>query len=329
MSRISPELIATLFDRHAAALELFAAQWISTPADVVQEAFLQLVRQGRVPDRPAAWLYRVVRNGAISAARRDARRSRNEQAAIGQARLRFEADGESPLDAELAARALEALADEKREVVIARVWGGLTFEEIGEFAAISSSEAHRRYEAALASLRKKLGVTWLTKTATTRDVDEERDLERALSLLRPAASRIDRDRFLFLAGRASAEPVRPGSVLGRWMWPSTTVLSSVAAVVLAVLLVTRPDSAARRADSVDTDRMRVPAVTEATVATGQIAEAQFSSGQTSVPGQVGSEMHGLIDRFERSGADRGRSGSRVGGRFQLSAVTLVRARLRN
>jgi RNA polymerase sigma factor (sigma-70 family) len=168
MSRITPELVATLFDRHAAALELFAAQWISIPADVVQEAFLQLVRQGRVPDRPAAWLYRVVRNGAISAARRDARRNRNEQAAIGQARLRFEADGESSLDAELAAQALEELADEKREVVIARLWGGLTFEEIGEFAAISSSEAHRRYETALASLRKKLGVTWLTKTETTK-----------------------------------------------------------------------------------------------------------------------------------------------------------------
>jgi RNA polymerase sigma factor (sigma-70 family) len=168
MSRISPEVIATLFDRHAAALELFAAQWISTPADVVQEAFLQLVRQGRVPDRPAAWLYRVVRNGAISAARRNARRHRNEQAAIGQARLRFEAEGESPIDAELAARALEALADEKREVVIARIWGGLTFEEIGECASVSSSEAHRRYEAALASLRQKLGVTWLTKTATTK-----------------------------------------------------------------------------------------------------------------------------------------------------------------
>lgn len=168
MSRISPELIARLFDRHAAALELFAAQWISAPADIVQEAFLQLVRQGRVPDRPAAWLYRVVRNGAISAVRRDARRHRNEQAAIGQARLRLEVDGESPIDAELAARALEALPDEKREVVIARIWGGLTFEEIGEFASISSSEAHRRYEAGLASLRKRLGVTWLTKTATTK-----------------------------------------------------------------------------------------------------------------------------------------------------------------
>jgi len=129
-----------------------------------------------------------------------------------------------------------------------------------------------------------------------KEVGEQRDLERALSLLKPAASQIDRDCFLFLAGQASVEPVRPGSVVGRWMWPSTTLLSSVAAVVLAVLLVTRPDPSARRTDSVvgNADRMRVPAVTEATVATGQIAEAQFSSVQTSGPGQVGSEMRGVI-----------------------------------
>jgi RNA polymerase sigma factor (sigma-70 family) len=164
MSRISPELVAQLFDRHAAALELYAAQWVSAPADVVQEAFLQLVRQKRLPDRPVAWLYRVVRNGAFSAARREARRQHNEQAAIAQARLRFEIEGESPLDVGSAAKALQALPDEKREVVVARIWGGLTFEEIAEIAEISSSEAHRRYEAALAALRQSLGVTWLTKT---------------------------------------------------------------------------------------------------------------------------------------------------------------------
>jgi hypothetical protein len=131
------------------------------------------------------------------------------------------------------------------------------------------------------------------ENGNNQDVADERELERALSLLRPAASRIDRDRFLFLSGRASAEPVRPGSVLARWMWPSTTVLSSVAAAVLAVLLVTQTNTAARRADSVDTDRPRVPAVAEATVATGQIAQAQSSPGPTSGPGQVGSEVRGL------------------------------------
>ncbi len=169
MSRISPELIAGLFDRHAAALELFAAQWVSAPADIVQEAFLKLVRQPRAPDRPAAWLYRVVRNTAISATRHDKRRQRHEGIASGLTRLRFEtAEGESPLDAERAARALEALPDEKREVVVARIWGGLTFEEIAEFAEISSSEAHRRYEAGLAALRKNMGVTWLTKNVATK-----------------------------------------------------------------------------------------------------------------------------------------------------------------
>ncbi len=168
MSRISPELVARLFDQHAAALELFASRWCTAPADIVQEAYMQLVRQARVPDRPVAWLYRVVRNGAISAARRDNRRRRTEKTAIGQTRRRFAADGESPLDAELAARALEELSDDQREVVIARIWGGLTYEEIGEFAAISSSEAHRRYEAGLACLRKRLGVTWLTKSVTTK-----------------------------------------------------------------------------------------------------------------------------------------------------------------
>jgi hypothetical protein len=127
-----------------------------------------------------------------------------------------------------------------------------------------------------------------------KEVGEHRDLERALSLLKPAASQIDRDCFLFLAGQASVEPVRPGSLVGRWMWPSTTLLSSVAAVVLAVLLVTRPDPSARRADSVDgnADRMRVPAVTERTTATTQIAAAQVSTPESSSPGQIVPELKG-------------------------------------
>jgi len=72
-----------------------------------------------------------------------------------------------------------------------------------------------------------------------KEIDEQQELERALSTLRPAASSIDRDRFLFLAGRASAEDARPGAALTRWMWPAATFSSSLAAVVLLVLLVTR------------------------------------------------------------------------------------------
>ncbi|MHC5544342.1 RNA polymerase sigma factor, partial [Singulisphaera rosea] len=61
------DLLGRLLDRHSAALELYARQWCDVPEDVVQEAFLKLSAQGLVPSRPAAWLFRVVRNGAISA----------------------------------------------------------------------------------------------------------------------------------------------------------------------------------------------------------------------------------------------------------------------
>ncbi len=121
-----------------------------------------------MPDRPVAWLYRVVRNGAISAARRDNRRQRTETTAIGRPAVGLQRMGRVRSMPSWPPVLLEELSDEKREVVIARIWGGLTFEEIGEFAAISASEAHRRYEAGLACLKKCLGVTWLTKTVTTK-----------------------------------------------------------------------------------------------------------------------------------------------------------------
>ena len=55
--------LGQLVDRHAAALELFARQWCDTPEDVVQEAFVKLAPQRTLPENPAAWLFRVVRNG--------------------------------------------------------------------------------------------------------------------------------------------------------------------------------------------------------------------------------------------------------------------------
>lgn len=169
MTQISAEFIARLFDRHAAALELYAAQWVRAPADVVQEAFLKLSRLQSLPASPAAWMYRVVRNSAISAARSDVRRKRNEHAAPAAGRNWFEPSDGDRLDAQTASEALQVLNDDEREALVARIWGGLTFEEIAEIAGVTSSTAHRRYEAGLASLRKRLGVTWLTKINSTNE----------------------------------------------------------------------------------------------------------------------------------------------------------------
>jgi RNA polymerase sigma-70 factor (ECF subfamily) len=158
MPAAGPELLGQLLDAHGAALALYARQWCSTPEDVVQEAFVQLARQPRLPDSVAAWLYRVVRNGAISAARSTRRRRQHEAAAAARATPWFTPAPDNALDAAVATQALEQLPIELRETIVARLWGGLSFEQIAELTGTSSSGAHRRYVAGLAELRERLGV---------------------------------------------------------------------------------------------------------------------------------------------------------------------------
>jgi RNA polymerase sigma-70 factor (ECF subfamily) len=156
------ELLGRLLDTHAAALELYARQWCHTPEDVVQNAFLKLTALYTLPENPAAWLFRVVRNGAIDAGHAARRRQRYEQAAAGESRPWFEdeTDGNpSSVDSEQAAAELEALPLEQREVIIAHLWGGLTFEQASVLADCSSSTAHRLYIRGLTTLRERLGVS--------------------------------------------------------------------------------------------------------------------------------------------------------------------------
>lgn len=154
---MGPDTLRRLLDEHAAALTLYARQWCAAPEDVVQDAFLKLVAQKPPPENCAAWLYRVVRNGAVSAARAEQRRRRHEAAAAHGHAWFVECD-DAALDGEAAAVALRALPQEQREIVIAHLWGRLTFEQIADLAGCSSSTAHRRYLAGLAALRERLGV---------------------------------------------------------------------------------------------------------------------------------------------------------------------------
>lgn len=161
MACVTPELLASLIARHGAALKLYARQFAAgrddaSADDVVQEALLQLVGQQRLPDDPAAWLFRVVRNGALSAARSAARRRRRESVVGAERSEWFEPATEVRLDAASAAAALAELPDDQRETVVAHLWGGLTFEQIATVMGTSSSSAHRRYEQGLNALRTRL-----------------------------------------------------------------------------------------------------------------------------------------------------------------------------
>jgi len=154
---MTPAEVARLIDMHSATLVLCARQWCAEPEDVVQEAFVKLVRQSRPPVDAVAWLYRVVRNGAIDASKMARRRQRRESAVARPVRWFVERDIDG-LDAETAVAALERLPPEQREVIVARHWGGLSFEQIAEAVGSSASTAFRRYSAGVDELRKQLGV---------------------------------------------------------------------------------------------------------------------------------------------------------------------------
>lgn len=154
MGRIGPDVLASLFDDHAAALTLYARQWCDTPEDVVQDAFLRLVRQSGGVDQIVPWLYRTVRNVAISASRSTGRRRRRE-ASVAAAEAWFSCTDDR-IDASRAAAMMSELEPDVREVIVARLWGGLKFEEIATLQGCAVSTVHKRYHTGLARLHERL-----------------------------------------------------------------------------------------------------------------------------------------------------------------------------
>ncbi len=146
--------LAVLIDAHAGPLVLLARSYTTSPEDAVQAAFGKLARLSAMPDDPAAWLYRVVRRGAIDAGKAESRR-RKRESAVARPEAWFAPECDA-LDAAEAVRALRRLPDEVREVVVARLWGNLTLSQIADAFGVSVATAYRRYESAIAELRREL-----------------------------------------------------------------------------------------------------------------------------------------------------------------------------
>ncbi len=151
---VGPELLGQLIDQHAVALELYAGGWCDSPEDVLQEVLIELAGHRTVPEHLVPWLYRAVRYRAINAGRASRRRRRHEQEAARRRPNVLVGPPAEMLDSESATAALGSLPGEMREVIVAYLWGGLTFREIGQVTGISESTACRRYQAALGRIRK-------------------------------------------------------------------------------------------------------------------------------------------------------------------------------
>lgn len=157
LHKMSPHEIARLLDVQGPPLVMYARQWCPAAEDVVQDAFLKLVRLRQPPREPVAWLYRVVRNGAIDAAK-TARRRKQREIGVARPERWFVEPAVDWLDAETAVSALRKLPIEQSEIIVAHLWGGLTFELIAELAGCSASSAFRRFSAGIDALRAELGV---------------------------------------------------------------------------------------------------------------------------------------------------------------------------
>ena len=152
------------FESIAPALVLFARQWTATVADaedVVQDAFVNFWRGGRHrADDPRAYLFASVKRAAMDARRGRLRRDRRED----EAARRRHAD--VPLFGCVVERdewraavesALAGLPDAQREVIVLKVWGGLTFPQIAGVTGVPVNTAASRYRYGLAALRTTLG----------------------------------------------------------------------------------------------------------------------------------------------------------------------------
>ncbi|HET6427803.1 MAG TPA: RNA polymerase sigma factor [Phycisphaerae bacterium] len=158
MESIGPEQLTRWFDAHAAAMVLYARQWLEAgrAEDVVQDVFVRLMT-GRVrPANVRAWLFRCVRNAAMNELRRH-RRRRARRERLGAERAGwFVSNPGDLIDAADVQAALADLPNQQREAIVLRIWGGLSLREVAEVTGSAVSTVFSRYRAGLAEIRKRM-----------------------------------------------------------------------------------------------------------------------------------------------------------------------------
>jgi RNA polymerase sigma factor (sigma-70 family) len=136
---------------------LYARQWVgsrqtSDAEDAAQEGFVRFWKSRERADDPLAYLYTCVRSAAIDQHRQGVRRNARDAIACEHRTGWFEGSSDSVGNAIDVQDALAELPDEQREIVVLKIWGGLTFAQIARVEAISANTAASRYRYAIEKL---------------------------------------------------------------------------------------------------------------------------------------------------------------------------------
>lgn len=165
MGQIEPSQLSRWFDAHEPGLVLYARQWlpVGSAEDVVQDVFVRLASQGAPPANVKAWLFRSVRNAAISRLRSRRRQASRERHAAADQPGWFEHRPDDLIDVAAVQDALTSLSDEQREVIVLRLWCKMTLQEIAEIVGVPVSTLFSRYKVGLAAIRERLELSCKTK----------------------------------------------------------------------------------------------------------------------------------------------------------------------
>lgn len=112
--------------------------------DVLQDTFLRLLSGRGFPDpgKERAWLYTVARNLCFDYLRKHRKERPEDEDIYHEGRYAY-------IDL------ISTLSTQEKEIVTLRIVGDLTHKEIGAVLGISSRAAQKRYERAIARLRKE------------------------------------------------------------------------------------------------------------------------------------------------------------------------------
>jgi RNA polymerase sigma-70 factor (ECF subfamily) len=150
VARGEPRAIGEAYERYGPAMLRVAAAVLSSvieAEDAVQEVFVRLLLRRRAPMDLRAYLMQATRNECVSRIRRRRPEEPLSDTIVAPAK---------PCEASHLYAALARLPEEQREVVALKVYGELTFAEIGAATGVPLNTAASRYRYALEKLRGML-----------------------------------------------------------------------------------------------------------------------------------------------------------------------------
>ena len=141
-------LVYSWYEQHKTGIYRYVFAITKDPylaEDILQDTFLKVL-SGKAPqnlDMAQAWLYRVARNLCFD----HLRKLKHEHPYL-----------KIPEDMEIRYAYIDlicGLSPREQEIVTLKIVGGLTHSEIGAVLGISAKAAQKRYERAIAALRKQ------------------------------------------------------------------------------------------------------------------------------------------------------------------------------